>query len=391
MSSWTQRCVAMVFGGGVMVCAMAGQAVAQDAFEGAPAVRTPAAVGDAEADWNAATLLLQQAVYSDARSAFTAFARTYPNDPRAPYARSLAAALREEIAAPPGEVEVVGQAGRIGVVLFSTLWGMGTGALLGLELAEALDASPGKTALWTSIASSGVGLGLSLWLTADDPPTSGQAALITLAGLWGYGLGLELALGTSLGESCETDFDLVSCGTNDHALRLLPVLVSSVGIAGAVAYGHYFPDVSAGDVAIVDTTALWTTVTALELLLLFDIETPRVPFDAALIGSVVGLGGGAYLASQFEVSRGRMNLINLSGLLGVGLGAAIAATFELDNEQVWGGVLIGSQVAGLTTGILLTRNRGARQADARAALQLSPMFSQDHRGTTRGLSLHAAW
>lgn len=391
MSSWTQRSVAMVFGGGVMVCAMAGQAVAQDAFEGAPAVRLPAAAGDAEADWTLATGLLQQAQYREAQTAFSAFAQAYPDDPRARYARSLAGALREMIAMPDREVAVVSQAGRIEVVVFSTLWGIGTGALLGVELAEAMDSGDGKVPLWTAIAGGGLGLGLSLWLTGDRPPTAGQASLISSAGVWGYGLGFELALGTPLGERCETDFDLVSCGTNDHALRLLPVAVSTLGIAGAVVYGHYFPEVTTGDVALVNTAGLWTTATALELLLLLDLNTAHVPFDAALVGSLVGLGGGAYLASQFEVSRARMNLINLAGLLGVGLGAAIAATAELDSSQGWGGVLIGSQVAGLTTGILLTRNRTPRGAEPSAALQLSPMFAQDHRGTTRGLSLHAAW
>jgi hypothetical protein len=94
------------------------------------------------------------------------------------------------------------------------------------------------------------------------------------------------------------------------------ILGGLVGIGGGIGYSYFRP--SPGDVAAVNSL---TGYGLLGGFLVGGIMDP--PYGGAYglnaaIGSAVGIAGGLYLASEVEVSRQRMALIDLGALLGAG-------------------------------------------------------------------------
>jgi hypothetical protein len=139
---------------------------------------------------------------------------------------------------------------------------------------------------------------------------------------------------------------------------------------------------------------LWGTATALEFALIAEHEGRHAPIDAMLIGTTVGMGTGIFLATRYNVSRSRVGLINLSGLLGAGLGAAIGATAEVDTTPAWGGLLLGGQTLGLALGAVLTHQRPSRaraERDNGPSVSVAPLLARGPNGAYRGLTLSSQW
>ena len=221
--------------------------------------------------------------------------------------------------------------------MFSTLWAAGTGGILGVEIiGDEWSDAESKIPIWTAVAGGGLGLGLSLFLTADDPPTEFQSGLISSAGVWGYALGAELVFGTPI-SVCETDsWSDTYCDPSPHAARMVPVALSTAAVTAAVLYGRARPDLPVGDLALINSAGAWGMATALAIMAVGRVDSPRRPSDFMAAGTAVGLVGGVAMTPFLTVSRSRMWLINLSGMLGVGLASAIVATAEADDERAWG-------------------------------------------------------
>ena len=95
-----------------------------------------------------------------------------------------------------------------------------------------------------------------------------------------------------------------------------------------------------------------------------------------------GAALGAFLGTQYEPSRGRVNLITLSGLAGTAMagGTAVLLNFygSLYDQEPTVALLVGGSAAGLGLGTFLTRNFDESQSGlALASLQMAPLVSND--------------
>jgi hypothetical protein len=172
----------------------------------------------------------------------------------------------------------------------------------------------------------------------------GTSSTVVGASLWG---GLE-GLGTSL--LLTSDENLVA-----------PITMASSALFGAG--GAFVADrlrLSAGDAALVNSGALWGTVTGILTWQSFTEETDPIEGlgpPLVLAGVNVGLLAGITLAQRYEITRTHAALIDLSGTTGtlVGLGVALL----LPDEQQQGRnvhFMLGGMAAGLVLGTILTRN-----------------------------------
>jgi hypothetical protein len=309
--------------------------------------------------WSSIMEFLDAGNFEAAERALADFRTTYAADPRTRYADAIRSALRDTLGRPDTEAKVTGQAGRVGLAAFSTLWGAGSGALIGFEIAAARDREGlDTTPIWTAVGGAGLGLGLSLALTSDRAPTRNQASVVSSAGVWGYALGAELAFGTPI-SSCSGYW----CDPSPHAARLVPLSVSSLAVLGAALYARARPDVPMGDVALVNAGGAWGFITGMSVMAIGRMDSLRRPADMMLAGTAVGLATGLTLSPFVTASRSRIWIINMSGALGAGLGLAVAATAGAEDERAWGVAALVGQTVGLATGALLTKRRASRRGD----------------------------
>lgn len=127
------------------------------------------------------------------------------------------------------------------------------------------------------------------------------------------------------------------------------------GAAGTAAAIYLEP--SAADMALVRSGASWGTGMAALSFTIFYGGEMRGDFTRLLVGTDLGLLTGVILADRIDVSRGRMNLINLSGYAGGVVAFGVLGTLGLDGVEspvVGGSILVLSGV-GLGVGAHLTR------------------------------------
>lgn len=256
------------------------------------------------------------------------------------------------------------------------------------SLSVALEAPPesGRTALiWSS--SLGLGLAGSISLGAVFDEGSG---LTTVGGLLGLGIGWSGAyfgvpddiprpqawhiIGSSIAGvaegaivtaylSCDTEEDetgtTVSSCSNDAIAA--GALAGGIGgmLFGALTAGPIDPD--AGDLALVDSAAVWGLATSGIVLAIFDTDA-RIREPVLFAGLNLGLAAGVTLASRSDVSLRRVALIDLSGLGGLVGGFALAQAFDAPGERIEHASLLG-MATGLVAGTLLTRTLDEPDAD----------------------------
>jgi uncharacterized protein YfiM (DUF2279 family) len=356
----------------------------------------PALASEADALWRAAAQALADSDPEGARDWWREFASLYPNDERAAAASRLADVITAVVLTPERENTITSQAGRVELAIFSTLYGASVGLLLGIEAAEGANSYSSNAPIWLSLGGAGLGLGLSLAVTRGDHVRPSQAALVTSGGVWGYTIGLELVGGTNVFRTCEEDefYGDEYCTVSSSAIRMVPLAFSAVAVGSTAYIAHRFPDLPAGDIALVNSGGLWGTSTGVLLALLLNLEGDTTPANAMLPATILGLGAGAALAPRLDISRTRVQLINLSGVLGLGLAAAVGSSANTVDASSWGLLLLGGQTAGLATGALVTRNRpaSARASNALNSLQVAPTMVGDGTGRQhRGLMLSGRW
>lgn len=293
------------------------------------------------------------------------FARTWPDDDRSSRAQAVADAV-ESSGRTGRETALVQQSGRVELIVFSTLYGTGLGAIVG-----SFDENDGSAAAILSAAGGLVGLTASILVTKDRPVTPSQAALVSAGAVWGFGLG---ALGSlTVDPYRQQDQECVGDEFCDYDTYRQPrwrewgLGLSIAGLTGTAILASKYPNLPRGDIALVNATGLWGTVFAGEFtaLLLGDdeIEDYSIP-RGAIAGTLLGLGGGILLANQLDMSANRVRLANLGGFLGAGIGAAIIAQLDFPDTGSVVGIQIVSQTVGITSALLLTRERANNQRRA---------------------------
>ena len=119
---------------------------------------------------------------------------------------------------------------------------------------------------------------------------------------------------------------------------------------------------SAGDMALIRSTTVWGGYLSMMSLIFTNPSNVNVGLIQAGAGFDVGLVTGIILASMYETSRARMNMINLSGYVGAVSGFLVGGLYTLTaietggSVYVFGGILTAGTIAGLIIGTHLTRN-----------------------------------
>ena len=202
----------------------------------------------------------------------------------------------------------------------------------------------------------GVGFGSAYLGIPDDIPV-GHSSYMIGSSMIGLAEGLLISSFFSCSSSQREDdgqFERVGC---DSALITGTTLAGGTAglLFGALTAESF--NLDAGDAAIINSSALWGSISGALLWLVFDND---VRLDEPLIfgGLNAGLLTGALLSSRYDVSRGHLALIDLSGLLGVVVGASFVDLADQDegfSERVPHFALLGMGV-GLLTGAYLTRH-----------------------------------
>jgi hypothetical protein len=194
----------------------------------------------------------------------------------------------------------------------------------------------------TSAAGGAIGFLAPFLILPSDVPV-GQTSLMIGGRMWGGVEGFSVAA-------------MIYGGQVDaHRREISLVTVASsvtIGVGTAILAGKL--DLSPGDAALVNSGAIWGTATGVLSYLAFGQEQ-RLLGPLLFAGLNVGLLAGSGLATQLELKRGHVAMIDLSGLAGLVTGVALANAVKLasDDQQVarFG---LGGMVLGLVAGAILT-------------------------------------
>lgn len=122
----------------------------------------------------------------------------------------------------------------------------------------------------------------------------------------------------------------------------------------------------AGDVALINSGAIWGSLTGGLLFAVFD--DPRLDAPLILGGLNLGIAASAILAQSQQMSRGHVALIDLSGLAGIIAGVAMVdVVSQGERSERLPHFALGGMAIGLISGAYLTRN-----IDAPKTLTLKP-------------------
>ena len=131
------------------------------------------------------------------------------------------------------------------------------------------------------------------------------------------------------------------------------------GGIGAVS-GHYL-DVDSGDMALLNTGAIWGGVLGLTSFIFVDPENERNAYIRSIGAVDLGMLAAALIGTRWSPSRKRMAVINMSAVAGAGLGVGFGffgAFYGDMDEEGFTLVVTASAAAGALVGGYLSRNRG---------------------------------
>jgi hypothetical protein len=144
----------------------------------------------------------------------------------------------------------------------------------------------------------------------------------------------------------------LDCEEGAEAINGAALAAAAAGAGfAALTAPRFRPD--GGDAALINSGGMWGATAGLLFWASFDNE-PTVFAPMILAGLNLGVVIGATLATRSEVSRGRVSLIDLSGLAGTVAGFALGQAFDSPDERLAHFALVG-MATGLITGTWLTR------------------------------------
>jgi hypothetical protein len=327
------------------------------ALAAAPALADETAEAEAEATYKMGLDLLSQGRYDDACRLFRDVAGTdtsYAEKARKQMSvaavvgggEACAEATAEPEPAPrPRAGRKLKDDGTLELTISQALVGPG---LLGGLVPATLGVQAPAVYLAGGLVGLGVGIASPLAIAHRYGVTEGQAMVVSTGEAIGTWNGVFLAASIpSLWEEPRGAAGIVTAG-----------LLLGLG-AGAATAITVKP--TAGDVALVRSGFTWGAyVGGVSFLFAPNFDSAASVF--VRLGALAdgGAAVGALLATQFEISRARMNVINLSGYAGA-LGLALlygigALAADGGSEVVLGGVLSVGAVGGIVVGTILTRD-----------------------------------
>jgi hypothetical protein len=137
------------------------------------------------------------------------------------------------------------------------------------------------------------------------------------------------------------------------------------GGIGAVS-GHYL-DFDSGDMALLNTGAIWGGVLGLTSFIFVDSETEKGAYIRSIGAIDLGMLAAALIGTRWDPSRKRMAIINMSAVAGAGLGVGFGffgAFYGDMDEEGYTVVVTASAAVGALVGGYLSRNRDGEALSA---------------------------
>ncbi|MFB3908761.1 MAG: VOC family protein [Candidatus Eisenbacteria bacterium] len=282
-----------------------------------------------------------------------------------PSAVPLADWLAELSAARPQRLE--GSSGRIGLMIFGGLYG----TWLGVALPVGFGSDNPRVIGGSILAAAPLGvLGAYLWADAVNL-SAGGAGVLTLAGIFGTGQGLAWA----------------AVADQDAEDVLLAGAAAGLGSIAATAFLTRDARISPGQAELLHGSAYWGAWYGFVGTEIADVEDGDDAMRTVLISSGVGLGVGIAYALTHDISKTRVRLIQLGGIVGsaLGFGAVLLGRVEDSSTAFTIGGLGG--LAGMAGAAILTRPPQAGPAGGGARGWLGEAVEADRVGPSLSLSI----
>lgn len=202
----------------------------------------------------------------------------------------------------------------------------------------------------------GIGLGGS-YLGIPHDIGVGTSSFIMGSTLIGGAEGLLLSRFLSCGSTQNLETGVHESDDCNEEVIAGATLASSV--AGAVFGAVVGPrlELSAGDAAIINSSALWGAIGGMLFYAVFEADA-RVDDPLVFSGLNLGILTGALVAQRTDTSRAHVALIDLAGLAGLIVGASVAniITEETSSSEQGPHFALAGMTLGLITGAYLTRH-----------------------------------
>ncbi|MDZ7778777.1 MAG: hypothetical protein U5R14_02430 [Gemmatimonadota bacterium] len=246
------------------------------------------------------------------------------------------------------------RSGRVELQVWSTLYGL----WLGVAVPTALGATDSEAYGAGILLGAPAGFLVARAHTRSRELSEGQTRAITWGGTWGTWQGLGWASVLDLGQEqvCERDF---CYETGDPTEARFASMIAG-GLAGGLTGGWLSRrDIDAGVASGAHYGSLWGSWLGVAGGVLGDLENDDL-MAATLLAGNAGLVGGAHLAGRHGLSRNRVRLISLGGLLGGLAGVGVDLLVQPDDEKVVIGIPLVLSGAGLTAATYMTRDEDVR-------------------------------
>ena len=284
--------------------------------------------------------LIVEGDYGEAYDRFNEVIDKYPDTVYARFAEDRRQRL-EQLNLPSIRRKKIDQSGRVGTVVFSTLYstwlGIGTA-----RLADETDNA--KTVATGMMIGAPTGLLVSLVATRNAKLTRGQSALINFSGSWGTWQGWGWAI-------------LIDEDDDEKSLIRGAMIGGLSGILATSILTRRI-DPSLGDMGIINYGALWGTWLSLCAGGFAGVEDGDELLAWTLIGGNIGAGSMALLSSEIDITLARAHWINLGGVIGTIAASGmvmIIAESNVSEETIFGLLIVGG-IVGLISGTYNTRH-----------------------------------
>jgi hypothetical protein len=367
---------ALVLGAGLLLGS--GSASAGEVTPAIPPTAEPAGCEASGADgcWTEIGRLLGAADFAGVRELAGEFRRLYPVDQRAQMAAALARLTEPELS-DTKEAKITRQPGRVEVVTTASLYGAG----LGGQLANAINAD-GNIVPLIVVGGLGAGLAGSIFATEDKTISEAQARLLSTGIIFGYVLTAE---------------GLLAFATESGDINGPLALGSLVGAAVGTKLAMDYPNMKLGDVSLVNSAAVIGVIsTLLGTGVVLGENLNDVDFPTLLLGATVAsTGAGVALAHKWDITSGRMTLINLGGITGLLSAGAVllALDFSSMSSRTNAAIGLGGGIAGLASAAYLTRDNESASLGlpGRGVASVVPTVFHDGKQSYPGLMMAATW
>lgn len=336
---------------------------------------TSAELSDAAELYETAFRLIVEGDYGEAYDQLDEVIAKYPDTVYARFAEDRRYRL-EQLNLPSIRRKKIDQNGRVGTVVFSTLYS----TWLGIGTARLMDETDNAKSIATGMMiGAPTGLLISLIVTRNAKLTRGQSALINSGGSWGTWQGWGWA--TLIDE----DGDEKSLIRGAMIGGLSSILTASI-LTRKI-------DLSLGDMGIINYGALWGTWLSLCAGQVAGVEDDDELLALTLIGGNIGATAMASLSPKIDITLARANWINLGGVIGTTVASGIVmiiAESDISPEAAFAALMIGG-IAGLITGIYNTRHIPPPEAGDRLSRRnnLPPWDQPPHQLQLNSNGIHA--